>query len=318
MNARHSLRFFAPLAAALLTACGGGDESGASVSQLPPSVTYPTPSGYVVGASTTPLTPVVSGRVSAFTVAPPLPAGMEISPSSGAIFGTPTAVSPTTTYTVEARSGNDRVVAKVTLTVRDVVPEISYANTSLDLEQNEPVACIAPTIRGGAVVTWEIDRPLPAGLQFDLGNGQICGTPTVLSARTDYRVTATNTGGSSSATLAIAVLAMSSSGRPAFFASGARQTQIEVSGPIRWKLLAVDGSYLVAATDAELIVWASTGEVLFSKPGRYADALVFAAPRELRIGGADARAIESIAVPTGISTFVAITGDTAWIHPRAP
>jgi hypothetical protein len=92
MKAWGSSPFIALLAATLVTACGGGDDSSASVSQLPPSITYPTPSGYVVGASTTPLTPTVSGRVSDFTVEPALPTGMEIAPATGAIFGTPTVV----------------------------------------------------------------------------------------------------------------------------------------------------------------------------------------------------------------------------------
>ena len=156
----------------------GGGEHSASVSQLPPSITYPPTSAYVVGAPITPLTPVIASNVSAFTIAPPLPAGMHIAPSNGAIFGTPTAVAPTTIYTVEAMSGRHRVVTTVSLTVRDVAPDISYASASWDLVQNVPIPCIAPTVRGGAVVTWSIDRPLPAGLLFDLGTGQVCGTPT--------------------------------------------------------------------------------------------------------------------------------------------
>jgi hypothetical protein len=336
MKTRGSLPLFALLAATLVTACGGGDDHKASVSQLPPSITYPTPSGYVVGASTTPLTPTISGTVSAFTVEPPLPAGMEIAPSSGAIFGTPTAVAPTTIYRVEGRSGNVTVATTVTLTVRDVVPEISYANASRDFEQNVPIQCIVPTLRGGAVVTWSIDRALPAGLQFDLGNGQICGTPTAASPRADYVVTATNTGGSSSATLAIAVLAMSSTGGAT--SSFARQSPIEAPSAIRWWRLAVDGSYVAAATDAQLIVRTPTGEVLFSRFGRYGDAIAFAAPGELRIGAgaAGVHAIETIAVPAGIArisvpylgsfhawsedgeTFIATAGDSVWIYPRAP
>jgi hypothetical protein len=406
MNARNSLRFFALLAATLVSACGGGGHT-ASVHPLAPGIAYPQTSGFVVGAGITPLVPVTSGGLSGFTVEPPLPAGMMIAESTGAIFGTPTAVAPTTTYTVQAMSADGRVAGTVTFTVREVVPQISYAITSWDLVQNVPSQCIAPTVRGGAVGTWSIDRPLPPGLLFDLSNGQICGTPTEASPRTNYIVTGTNSTGSSSATLAIAVQAMSSTGGAALqigkralsldstghgvlwnagtgtslrtfddvvdsygrvtcalgkahcleflglaantavvwsdtrlivldSASGALRSQIQVAAPIRWWRLAVDGSYVAAATGEQLTVWAPTGEVLFSKAGYYGDAIAFAAVSELRIGAgaAGTHVIETITVPSGIATvsvpylgsfrswsedgekFLTVTGDSGWIYSR--
>ena len=406
MNARNTLRFFALLAATFVSACGGGGHT-ATVHELAPSITYPQVSGFVVGAGITPLVPVVTGSLSGFTVEPPLPAGMMISGTTGAIFGTPAAVAPTTTYTVQAMSGGDRVAGTVTFTVREVVPQISYAITSWDLVQNVPSQCIVPTVRGGAVGTWSIDRPLPPGLLFDLNNGQICGTPTAASPRTNYVVTGTNSTGSSSATLAITVQAMSSSGGAALHvgkralgldsaghgvlwnagtgtvlatfndvvdsygrvtcalgkahclkflglaantavvwsgtrlivldsASGALRSQIQLSAPIRWWRLAVDGSYVAAATGEQLLVWTPTGEALFSKVGNYADAVVFAAAGELRIGAgaAGTHVIETITVPTGIARvsvpylgtfqawsedgerFRAATDDSAWIYSR--
>jgi len=374
MNARNRLPFFAFLAATLVSACGGGGHT-ASVHQLAPSITYPQTSGFVVGTGITPLVPVITGGLTGFSIQPALPAGLMLAPESGAIFGVPAAVAPTTTYTVVAMSGSDRVAGTVTFTVREVIPDISYATTTWDLVQNAPIQCIVPTVRGGAVATWSIDRPLPAGLVFDLNNGQICGTPTEVSPRTNYIVTGTNTTGSSSATLAIAVQAMSSTGGAALqngkralgldsagygalwnagsgtvlrtfedvvdsygrstctlgkddcrkflglaantavvwsgtrltvldSESGALRSQIEVSAPIRWWRLAVDGSYVAAATDSQLIAWAPTGEVLFSKAANYGDAIAFAAVGELRIGAGPAgtQVIETITVPTGITS----------------
>jgi hypothetical protein len=211
MNARNTLQLFALLAATLVSACGGGGNT-ATVYQRAPSITYPPTSGFVVDAGITPLVPVISGGLTGFHAEPPLPAGLMISETTGVIFGTPAAVAPTTTYTVRAMSGNNQVAGTVTFTVREVVPVISYAITSWDLVQNVPSQCIVPTVRRGVVGTWSIDRPLPSGLLFDLNNGQICGTPTEASPRTNYVVTATNSTGSSSATLAITVQATSSSG----------------------------------------------------------------------------------------------------------
>jgi hypothetical protein len=187
-------------------------------------------------------------------------------------------------------------------------------------------------------------------------------------------VTARNSTGSSSATLAITVQAMSSSGGAALHvgkhalgpdstslgglwnagtgtslgsivwsdtrltlldsASGAPRSQILVSAPIRWWRLAVDGCFVAAATDEQLIVWAPTGEVLFSKVGYYGGAMVFAAGGELRIGAgaAGTQVIETITVPRGIArfsvpylgsfhswsedgeNFLAETGDSVWIY----
>jgi hypothetical protein len=69
MNARNTLRFFALLAATLVSACGDGGHT-ATVHQLAPSITYPSTSGFVVGTGITPLVPVITGSLSGFTVEP--------------------------------------------------------------------------------------------------------------------------------------------------------------------------------------------------------------------------------------------------------
>ena len=67
---------------------------------------------------------------------------------------------------------------------------------------------IAPTVRGGAVVTWSVSPPLPPGLQLNGSSGVITGTPGVLlpgGAR--FVVTAANTGGAANTTITLVVLA---------------------------------------------------------------------------------------------------------------
>ena len=63
---------------------------------------------------------------------------------------------------------------------------------------------VEPTAQGGAVVTWSISPSLPTGLSSESSNGTISGTPTAISVN-NLHVTATNAGGSGTATVIIEV-----------------------------------------------------------------------------------------------------------------
>jgi hypothetical protein len=320
--------------AALLAACGGGGHD-ASVNRPTASIGYLQDAGLVVGAPTPPLRPTVAGSVTGnFMISPSLPPGLTIDPDLGNIYGIPRAPAPTTIYTVTAASAEGQISTTVRFTVRDVTPNISYSPNSWDLTQNAPLAeNITPLNSGGVVVIWSIDRTLPAGLTFDTSNGTISGTPTASSPQTNYFVSATNSGGMSSATLTITVVAESRIGAAlrdgprtqaqdltgvagktavvqngswlmvADRMSGMPLSNIELPDGIRWWQLARDGSYVAAATDTQLTVWSRAGAELFTSRANYGDASVFAAAGELRVGAgpAGSHVIETVAVPTGIA-----------------
>ena len=63
-----------------------------------------------------------------------------------------------------------------------------------------------PTSSGGAVTSYVVSPALPAGLTLNPSTGVISGAPTVASSTASYTVTATNSGGSTTASLSIAVV----------------------------------------------------------------------------------------------------------------
>jgi len=82
----------------VLYACGGGGGPSGNA----PQVSYTSPQIYVVNQSIKPLTPTISGTVTAFSVSPALPTGLTLNTMTGTISGTPTLAAPPTDYTITA------------------------------------------------------------------------------------------------------------------------------------------------------------------------------------------------------------------------
>ncbi len=99
----------------LLCGCGGGGGSA----QPPSSLAYTTDTAvYTVGVPIAPNNPAsTGGAVTSYSVSPPLPAGLSLSPSTGIITGTPTAATATAGYTVTAVNAVGSTTAALTITV---------------------------------------------------------------------------------------------------------------------------------------------------------------------------------------------------------
>ena len=145
------------------------------------------------------------GTVTTWTISPSLPTGLSLSASTGAISGTPTAITPSTAYTVTASNTGGSASTIVTIEVNEAVPVIAYGTTTLTTQINLQINTITATSTGGPVATWSISPGLPTGLNIDASTGEISGTPTVVSPSTVYTITASNSGGTDTATVTIQV-----------------------------------------------------------------------------------------------------------------
>jgi uncharacterized repeat protein (TIGR01451 family) len=112
------------------------------------------------------VTPTVSGGpITSWSVSPSLPAGLSLDSSTGAISGTPTAVTSSATYTITASNTGGSDAATVTIEVNDVAPTaISYSPNSFTLTKGTAMTTVTPTSTGGTVTSWTVSPSLPAGL----------------------------------------------------------------------------------------------------------------------------------------------------------
>jgi hypothetical protein len=115
------------------------------------------------------------------------------------------------TYTITATGSDGSATASLSITVNDQKPTaLSYATNTAAYTINVPITPNFPANSGGTVISYSVLPALPAGLSFNTTTGVISGGPTALAPATIYTVTATNTGGSTTGSLTIAVNAVPS------------------------------------------------------------------------------------------------------------
>ena len=146
----------------------------------------------------------LSGNTLTFSTAPPSGASIEIR-SIGSINAT-TIVSPSTVYTVTANNDGGSGTTTITIQVNDVPPYLlSYSGSPFTLTKGSVMTPANPSSSGGDVETWSISPSLPLGLSMNPTTGEISGTPVQISSTTIYTVTATNTGGNTTAQVSITI-----------------------------------------------------------------------------------------------------------------
>jgi alpha-tubulin suppressor-like RCC1 family protein len=166
-----------------------------------------TPATYTKGVAVPASAPAsTGGAIASYAVSPALPAGLSLDPATGVLSGKPAALAPPSTHVVTAQNAAGTVTASISLSVVDVPPEnLRYATHPADYRLGKAIAPNAPTSTGGAVVSYAVEPPLPAGLVLDATTGIVAGTPSEAMPAATYVVTATNSGGSATASLGITV-----------------------------------------------------------------------------------------------------------------
>ena len=87
----------------------------------------------------------------------PLPAGLSLDTSTGAISGTPTAVTSSATYTITATNTGGSTTADVTIVVNDVAPSsLTYSPSSFTLTKGTAMTTVTPTASGGTITSWSV------------------------------------------------------------------------------------------------------------------------------------------------------------------
>lgn len=173
---------------------------------IPSSLNYTTPNVFTKGTAIGSLTPTVSGgAVTGYSISPALPTGLSINPTTGVIYGTPTAVAALTSYTVTASNSGGATTKAIDITVKDIAPSgLSYP-TNITLIKGTLMTNLIPTVGGGTVTDYSVSPALPNGISIDPVSGIISGTPTTVSDPTVYTITAANTGGSTTFQISIKV-----------------------------------------------------------------------------------------------------------------
>jgi gliding motility-associated-like protein len=179
-----------------------------TINDVPPVIAY-SPSNVVAtkGTAIAVANPVsTGGAVVSYSIAPTLPSGMNFNTTSGQISGAPTVLQTTAVlYTITATNSGGTATAAFSITVNDIPPtSLLYTPATQRATINTAITTMTPSNQGGAVVRYSISPALPAGLSMNTSSGLISGTLIVqLSGTVEYTITATNSGGSTTAKVTI-------------------------------------------------------------------------------------------------------------------
>lgn len=213
------------------TITGTGSVSGSvsgtveiSVATLPPATTALQATKGTAISSTTAFSPVgINGTVS-YAISPALPAGLNMSTSTGVITGTPTVTHDLSTFTITA-TGSVSGTASTTMTVQ--VAGITPATQTLSGQVDHAITASSAITTAGftGAVSYSVSPSLPAGLSINSSTGAISGTPTATETQGTFTITATGaSAGIATSTVTITVTNMTPVTQTHIFRVGTSET----------------------------------------------------------------------------------------------
>jgi alpha-tubulin suppressor-like RCC1 family protein len=161
-----------------------------------------------------PRSPIITGGPYTATIWPPVPSGLFWNASNGTFWGTPSMNQTWTEYYINVSNSTGRDTIIVKIGIGDIVPYVTYTNTTMTYIRGFVIDDELPTHLGGHITTVETYPALPEGLSISdpstwtssRPNGTIHGIPTMLDAATVYQIWFNNSIGSYVVNLTIDVI----------------------------------------------------------------------------------------------------------------
>jgi len=197
-----------------ITASNSSGNTTASVSitvnmAAPSNLVYSgSPFTFTNGSAIVTQTPTVTGTVTGCVATPSLPTGLILNATTCAISGTPTVNQGANSYTITASNAGGNTTASVSITVNIPITSpssLSYSGSPYSFTSGISIITITPSISGGAATSCISSPALPTGLNLNNTSCAISGTPGIEASKITYTITASNSGGSTNATLVIDV-----------------------------------------------------------------------------------------------------------------
>jgi hypothetical protein len=280
-----------------VTASNGGSSGNTTVAirvnDIAPEIDYARSAyNFTMGSAANVSPTSAGGVVVTWSVSPALPAGLALSPTTGAISGTPTALAATTNYVITATNTGGTDTFSLDITVSDgVLLNLGNRNANGGVAMLGNRILISDNVGevDGDWTLWDAENATVIKQYHARYCVWVCGPHQAMAGNT-----------------------MVSRGESEFVVRSSVDGSLISTIPsstndISWWRLSADGNYIAAGDETNLRIWSSAGATLVAKVGNYKAALPFLDTDSLRIanGPSGASVIESYALPSGAMTVSA-------------
>jgi hypothetical protein len=200
--------------------------SNSSSVNAPQALSYPSSSySFTVGTPISTQVPNIIGVITRCAANPGLPTGLSLNSSNCEISGTPSVSQVATSHTITASNSAGSTTATIIITVNSNSPSaLNYSSSAFVFTNGIAVPTITPNLNG-SLTSCSSTPAFPPGLVLDQGNCAISGTPTSNQGTTTYVITASNSFGSTTASISITInipppSALNYAGSPFTFTNG--------------------------------------------------------------------------------------------------